>query len=271
MSCEGKLIDCDCYKRLSQGVEIHVCFESFVMKYLVFLILALFGCSTSSVELTDTIDPDIVIVNISDGDRAYIGSLIHKIDSCKPKLIVTNTLFRERKDSRSDLILENALQKSENVILPYGYKGTNNIVRSNHIFERHAKLLGALTHSKNHGVNFFTSIIQDENGQNWEHLAFVVASSIKPNLKQELSSNESIRIKYTRKLSGFTQIQSSELNTQKDYNILHNKIVLLGYIGPTDEDKYFTPMKETHEFPLKPDTYGIVVLANEIRMLLEMK
>jgi hypothetical protein len=44
---------------------------------------------------------------------------------------------------------------------------------------------------------------------------------------------------------------------------------LLGYIGPSNEDKHFTPIRLAEKFPEnEPDTYGIIIIANEIRTLL---
>ena len=34
--------------------------------------------------LSDTIDPDIVLINLEEGDRSFIGKLLLKIDSCNP-------------------------------------------------------------------------------------------------------------------------------------------------------------------------------------------
>ena len=56
--------------------------------------------------------------------------------------------------------------------------------------------------------------------------------------------------------------------------ILVIKCFLVGYTGPENEDKHFTPLrfiddkKYNHD---EPDTYGLVIIANEMRTILEYK
>jgi len=61
-------------------------------------------------------------------------------------------------------------------------------------------------------------------------------------------------------------------DTNFDSVKIKDKIVLLGYLGPTDEDKKHTPMKmeslSITNTEWEKDTYGVVILANIVRMVL---
>ncbi len=44
----------------------------------------------------------------------------------------------------------------------------------------------------------------------------------------------------------------------------------MGYLGPSNEDKHFTPLRSLGRYDAdEPDTYGLVIIANEIRTILE--
>ena len=93
----------------------------------------------------------------------------------------------------------------------------------------------------------------------------------KPDFKDSFALNQSIPVKFSRTLNGFRHFDASQLRNI-DCSKLNGKIVLLGYLGPSDEDKHFTPIRIVEEYPEdKPDTYGLVIIANEIRTILEYK
>jgi CHASE2 domain-containing sensor protein len=60
--------------------------------------------------------------------------------------------------------------------------------------------------------------------------------------------------------------------TEFDLESLKNKIFLVGYVGPDDEDMYKTPLRflnKDSKAQNQPDTYGLVIIANQIRTLLD--
>ncbi|WP_258105671.1 CHASE2 domain-containing protein [Marinoscillum sp. MHG1-6] len=250
-------------------------YESFslVKKISFIIIVSLCSCSTPNVELIDNIDPDIVLVNLEDGDRAFIAELINKIDSCNPKFIGIDAWFVEEKDHFGDSLLEVALKNTDKEILGYQYEDWNKQVRSHKKFEQHTFNKGVTqSEVRNDLMSHFVPVIKHELGLTFEHMAFVIARKINSRVNVLCKVNESIPIKYTRTLDQFIHIEGSELEIKKHQSQLENKIILLGYLGPTDEDKHFTPIRTAIEYPEnKPDTYGLVVIANEVRTLLDMK
>ncbi|HLG40855.1 MAG TPA: hypothetical protein VI461_14345, partial [Chitinophagaceae bacterium] len=77
-------------------------------------------------------------------------------------------------------------------------------------------------------------------------------------------------IKFTRTLEEFIHFNGLDLKTKNLCEYLRDKVVFLGYLGPSNEDKHFTPIRLVKKYAdNQPDTYGLVMIANEIRTILE--
>lgn len=105
-----------------------------------------------------------------------------------------------------------------------------------------------------------------------ESFPLKMVSRWKPGFRSNIRVNQNIRINYTRRLKQFICLDGSELlkTNINDFD-LPGKIILLGYLGPGEEDKHFTPLRLVNEEykDNEPDTYGLVIIANEIRTILE--
>ena len=107
-----------------------------------------------------------------------------------------------------------------------------------------------------------------------ESFAYKIVKYWKPDFKPDFEINDQIPINYQRPLENFLRLDGSFLlETSIDNFDLKNKIFLLGYIGPGKEDKYSTPLRFIgKEFEHNdPDTYGLVIIANQIRTILNYK
>ena len=51
---------------------------------------------------------------------------------------------------------------------------------------------------------------------------------------------------------------------------IEDKIVLIGFLGPGDDDKFFTPLRDKLA-PIEPDMYGVEYLANVTAQILEYR
>ena len=82
-------------------------------------------------------------------------------------------------------------------------------------------------------------------------------------------------INYRAKRDNFLIYEFNDIQSQDSLPILKNKIVLLGYLGDAEnhkydiEDKHFTPMNDKFVGKNAPDTFGLVIHANIILMLLK--
>ena len=241
---------------------------------LFFLLITLRQCKVPSVRLTGITDPDIVLVNIEDGDRAFLGKLLFKIDSLKPIVIGINIFFQNEKDMKQDSILITALKKINNDILVYGVDRNGKFSHSQANFTSLVSDEGFLEYEKTFNLTSNMTPVPEIENKVHESFPLKIVNHWKPDFKSMIKVNKTIPIKYTRTLENFIRINgSSLLETNINDFDLSNKIILLGYIGPGEEDKYFTPLRlvKGKYKEDEPDTYGLVIIANEIRTILEYK
>lgn len=225
-----------------------------------------------SVNLTDKVDPDIVIINIEEGDREFIGQVLLTIDSCKPKLIGIDAVFVGEKDHTKDSILINALNRIDNVILGYTLDSMGQPLKSHEKFRSLVSDEGLAVLNRLGRVSIDITPLTIINEKVHELFPLTIIKRWKPGFMHQIETGKSIPIKFTRTLDQFVHFNGSELTTKKHYKDLNNKVVLLGYLGPLDVDKHFTPIRTIIKYgDDEPDTYGVVILANQIQTILNYK
>ena len=114
--------------------------------------------------------------------------------------------------------------------------------------------------------------LQKINDSVHESFALKLIKHWKPGFVSKLKVDEKIDIRYTRNLEKFFVINGSLLLDMNVNDVeLSNKVFLVGYTGPENEDKHFKPLRFVNKKykPNEPDTYGLVIIANEIRTILE--
>ena len=228
-----------------------------------------FAKPVHSIELTDTLDPDIILINIGKGDRAYIAGLIQSIDSCKPAVIGIDVFFDVEKNGSLDSALIAAFSISKNDVIAYGLDPAGRPILPQEKFSQFASAKGLMNSERIHGlVSRFTPTRRVDNTTD-EVLALKIIQLWKHGFQHNLPSGKSIQIRFTRTNRNFINIDGSDISNLEP-GLLENKIVLLGYIGPNEEDKYYTPIPLVYGSPNdNPDMYGLVILANQIRTLLD--
>lgn len=53
---------------------------------------------------TDKIDPDIILINIGNGNRSEIAALLLDIDKCSPLMVGIDAIFLRHRESLEDSI-----------------------------------------------------------------------------------------------------------------------------------------------------------------------
>ena len=222
-----------------------------------------------SVKLTDKIDPDIVLINIKDGDRAFIANLLLTIDSCKPILIAIDAFFTDEKEQAQDSALINAFSIVKNDILAYSLDSVGKPLKSNVKFTSLAGEEGLSISEKVNGLSSNIIPLRVIDNKIYELFALKIIKHWKPEFGHDIKPNQVIPIKFARTLEQFIYFDDlHKINNFCEY--LRNKVVLLGYLGPSNEDKQFTPIRIVKKYnDDQPDTYGLVIVANEIRTILE--
>jgi len=225
-----------------------------------------------NVRITDEVDPDIVLVNIEEGDRAFIGKLLLTIDSCKPKLIVVDAWFVEEKDNYQDSVLIAALQLVNNDILGYTLDSKGNPLKSHSKFRDYVSAEGLAVLDNINGISSHITPVRIIDTKKHELLPLTIVKKWKPDFVDNFNNGETVPIIFTRTIDQFVHFNGSHLITGDNLEDLRDKIVLLGYLGPTNEDKHFTPIRQVMNYnDDEPDTYGVVIVANEILTILEYK
>jgi CHASE2 domain-containing sensor protein len=220
-------------------------------------------------------DPDIVLVNIEKGNRTFIAKILSKIDSLKPVVVGIDVRFESAKDTKQDSTLANALRKLNNEYLIY-YIDDNDIqTHSIPLFTEAVEDEGLLEFERTFGLISNMRPLININDTIHESFALKIAKGWKPDLKASFRVNESLPIEYSRTLDRYLRINGSDLIElpTSEFDI-PNKIILVGYIGPSNEDMYKTPLRFLEDRKLKnsqPDTYGLVIIANQIRTILNHK
>lgn len=249
------------------------------MRLLLFssIIISLTSCSGQTTHVS-RIGPerDIVLINIQNGDRAFIAKILSKIDSIKPKVVGINVYFKSAKEAKEDSLLFNALNNLKGDILSYGTGGSGIEVHSIPLFTSAVDDEGFLKFEETTGLVSKMTPVKQIDGKTHESFALKIAKQWKSNLDNSYALNKSLPIEYSRTLNSFLVINGSDLIelpiTEFDLENLKTKIFLVGYVGPTDEDMYRTPLRFLAKDTIaqnQPDTYGLVIIANQIRTLLD--
>jgi CHASE2 domain-containing sensor protein len=218
-----------------------------------------------------TINEDIAIVNIEHLDREELGFLIDKIAIQNPKIIGLDVVFDGNRGARGDSTLNSSIEKHEKLIIS-AYKIENNTVTKS--LEKFRANTSGLANFDFEGQQ--DNVIRSFLGYQNEDTLFSVsvANKYKPKgFKKDFT--KPLPIKYIGDYNQFWTLNHIDCMIQDSLPVLKNKIVLLGYLGmPLNnkhdvEDKHYTPMNESISGKALPDTYGVVIHANIIRMILE--
>ena len=235
-------------------------------------------------------DTDIVIIEIAN-DRDSIAGQINRIQKYAPKVIGIDAVFeKEGEDNAGDVKLIEAISKSNNIVLASRVdidSVTGKVGFVNNFFEDK-------TYSFNSGyINFLGnkfSVIRnyppfykaDDSLYTAFSSAIVKVFSPEKFEKLKKRNNQTEIINYTGNLESYTNLSKEQLidsdTTHQLDNLLHNKIVLLGYFVKESpqtplviEDLHFSPVNERISGKTYPDMYGVMMHANILSMVLNQK
>lgn len=232
-------------------------------------------------------DTNIIIVNIGEYNRAEIADEIEIINKYHPKVVGIDAFFLEPKTEELDIPLINAIFKIKNLVL---------VSKIDSLDEKSGKyktLIQSHSQFTAYGVCGFANFISDDeqlfrtvkkfspkeyvNDSIQYAFAVVVSNIYNPKSTQKFlkRNNETEIINYKRFLNKYRVLDVNDIIEKQDsLGFIHNKIVLLGYLGPniktiTNRDAFFTPMNDHYIGRTFPDMYGVLIHANIISMILE--
>lgn len=223
---------------------------------------------------------EIVLVNVQHFNRSELATIIENIQKEQPKVIGVDVIFDHQKKDSTDKRLSAALQP-ENVVTAFAFQ--NRQLVKNH------PLLGVFRHKlgyANFNFDTYNAVIRNFQAKNtfegheYQSFGLRVAQTYlgtRKKLHWDAIDSKSIPINYSGGLNRYEVVNGNSLLLGKPQPILKNKIVLLGYLGTPlgsqfdIEDKHFTPMNKEFLGKSAPDTFGVVVHANIIEMLVKDK
>ncbi len=219
---------------------------------------------------------DIVLVNIGEGDRKYLAQVLNQVADCNPSVVGMDVFFTKPKERTSDYQLAEAISKSP-TILGIEPKGDYFTVPYALFMGKAVDVaLPVITKQFDLALSY-EPFIRSENGGDtfMEHFSVTVTKyydSLRTSaFVSKLDKGQNYLINYEVTQDNFQVYEYQDTNF--NCSDFEGKIVLLGYLGPTNEDKFRTPLGLVDD-PMnynakKGDMYGVVIIANQILTILE--
>jgi len=226
------------------------------------------------------VNQQLILVNVKHLDREQLATLIEKIQKQNPRVIGVDVIFDHQKEVLTDERLWQALQP-ENVVSAYA-------IQNRELVKNDPKL-GVFRHKlgyANFNFDSYNSVIRnfqamrDFEGYQYQSFGLRVAQHYlgrKVKLQWDNMDKKSVPINYSGGTDHYYSFDADDILKRDSVPVLRDKVVLLGYMGtptgnPYDiEDRHFTPLNQEFVGKSAPDTFGIVVHANIIEMLINDK
>ena len=276
----------------------------------VFDVLDPIGEMFEDFELTDLVmstlreeppaDPNVVLINIGDGNREMIAAMLDVIGQYEPTVMGVDVTFNEPKPYAEDSLLELVLSKYDNIVIGSELRLYNEetdrfdtLLIPEERLAQHADwgFVNLVTDAENQDdVKFCREIVvrQTIQGRNEEELAFAVK------LAQYVSSEKTEKFLRRGNVIETVNYRGNALNNGQSkfgtrYSVLDftdvfnenfvpelikDRVVIFCYMGKylgdnqTRTDIYFTPLNKNYVGRGEPDMFGGVIHANVVSMIL---
>lgn len=230
------------------------------------------------------VEQEVVLINSDTLDRLGIAKEIDYVNALDPKLVALDIQFSEDRDPWKDTLLVTALRHTKRLFMismiddyDFGQKALASYKQFT-LGSLPVFLVGAETGFAN------TVIDEMEMGKlsrfsTHEYVAGEIEYQFGVRVAMAFDSLRTLRyvnqhprivdVDYRHgerrfKVFSSTDVLSGKLSRQD----IEGKIVMLGFLGPGNEDKFYTPLNTN---PDEPDMYGLVYLAHIVAQILESK
>lgn len=227
----------------------------------------------------------IVLVNTGRPNRDTMRMMLDRIIAAGPKVIALDLLLSDRKEPKSDSLLQRSLKSFDNFVLGTRLEGYN---EDNHLFEAEVDCdtffcdyaYPGFTNFPANDTRTIRIFSPRENTKSGEALAFSVraAKLYDPKSVENLfkRNKEIEEIYFFGGEDNYLQFEPANiLDTSIDLRpLLKDKIIMMGFLGSYSWedpllDRHFTPMNSHYTGRNIPDMYGIVIHANIAKMILD--
>ena len=254
------------------------------------------GKALKDFELTDmvfsqlrspqTLDTNIVLVNIAHLSRSEIGKQIAILNKYEPKVIGIDAFFRKKKEFSEDIQLIMAMSQVENLVLVSDLESPSEDGSSwDSISISHPQF-------NQFAINGFADVVTDA-----ESFRTIREVAPKHYLKDSMvisfpamltkiydstalddllaRGNEREIINWRGNYTKYYRLDAQQvLDEESDFSFLKGKIILMGFLGEHElgeeslEDTFYTPLNPSSAGRATPDMFGVTVHANTISMFL---
>lgn len=228
-------------------------------------------------------DTNIILVNIGEPDRQNIARQIRLLSKYNPKVLAIDVIFKNLKDSATDVILSNAMSEVPNLVLAseihVEYKpGSREYTHSESesAFSRYgiSAHVGLIKRIDNKAASFVP--VDYSFDPPVYSLPVKIVQLFDSSKAQDIieRKNQSEFINFRRKIDKYKVFDINDLQSESNLDAIRNKIVILGFLGRnlitnSSGDRIHTPLNPVYIGNSIPDMYGAVVIANIISMILE--
>lgn len=243
------------------------------------LLFALSFCSCTA-QTTDS----IVLINVGHSDMREIAEQIDAINNLNPAVLAIDIAFTGYNGTKEDVHLANALKKTKKLILPskiashgqdyYGKEMITVYPACDFAFEP--------MHSTSGFVSAEVSVSDADRipGQFmlWQttyevdtfyHFSLMTAMAFDSLAAMSFLRNHDrfVPVDYQHGGQKFPTFSAEDvLGGKVKQEQVEGKIVMIGFLGPGNEDKHFSPLTDD---PTRPDMYGLEYLAHIVAQILE--
>lgn len=242
--------------------------------YRFLLLLAMFIMGSCH---SQPLEDNIVLINVGDYDKGRVAKLISKVSTLNPKVVSLDIAFPEYNGNNDDISLSKALEKCNNLIMatlirPIDetrvYFALASTAEFSPLFVRTGYVNAKVEENQIYIPNQFIVQQEDFNGDTEYHFSVRTAMSF-DSLKTVSfiqSHDRLVDVDYKNGKRKFKTFSASEvLNGKLAKSDIEGKIVMMGFLGPGDTDKFYTSLSA------RPEMYGVEYLANIVAQVLESK
>lgn len=239
---------------------------------LCFLIFPL-SCSSQDSE-------HIVIIGVAEANRLSIAKGLEKLCLMQPKVVGVNLFFLEETTQSHDAALMTSIYNCESIVMASSLIDVAPINGGGLEIEHSLDVLvvdkiegftNFIPESKDSGIPKYVSTFEIVENAKEHHFSIQVAIMFDSLKTSDFLVNHGkiLAIDYRQGKRQFTKITLDQLfSNDFDSKILKDKIVLVGYLGPSNEDEFMIPLKYDAK-STKHAMYSTEILANLIEQILE--
>lgn len=239
------------------------------------------GKNSKNSDIKTKLSNDIVIINAADRNRYEIARLIDKINTENPKVIGLDFVFEGPKDYAYDSALKYSIKNTSRIVLAAKFKNENNkktdyIKPSETLGKCISGYANLMIPSMDKTVRYFRSFDYYKEKKVYP-FSLEIAKMYDPTKAEKfIKRNKQFEvINYQGNLESLHHFNGNDIiNDNFLKGFLKNKIILIGFYAsdcnPNQilDDYFYTPMNEKIIGRKFPDTYGVVIQANIINMIL---